>query len=82
MEEKPLSQTTARKKEILSRTWLLRGDLPADGLSGKGRKEEGNRTKRMEDRERTGKYILSILYREKLLSISWITKNSMYLYYD
>ena len=39
----------------------MRGDLPAEGQSGKRRKEEGGRTERMEDRERRSTYIMEIL---------------------
>ena len=53
-----MEKLSFKKDEILSRTWLIRGDPHAKGQVSKGRKEVGNRTERMEDRERRGTQIL------------------------
>ena len=54
-----------KREETSSRTWLITGDLPAEGQPSKERKEEGDRTERIEDREGRGTNILAILYRTK-----------------
>ena len=53
------------EEETSSRTWIIRGDFPAEDQLGKERKEDGDRTEIMEDRESRGTYILAILHRTK-----------------
>ena len=54
----------------MSKTWITRGDLPAEDQPGKGRKEEEDRTEKGW-RTKRGKayiYILSILYTKYISS--------------
>ena len=50
-----------KREETSSRTWNIRGDLPAEDQPGKERKEERDRTERMGGREERRLYIDNII---------------------